>query len=123
MLLNAVDGMEKGAAIDLELTAAEFPVRSQKEMVPKYSVSELIQHAPAYKAEVGHVFFTLAGVCTPPLRALAQLQGNRAGMRPLGVAFAKTVETGPERGSECAVARNFPSMPDESSAITMAVGA
>jgi hypothetical protein len=41
-------------------------------------------------------------------------------MRPLGVAFSKTIETGTKSGPECAIACHFPSAPDESSAVSMA---
>jgi hypothetical protein len=88
---NAVDGVKEGATVDLELAAAEFPVGAQEVVISEYFMVEIIEHAPANEAEVGHIFFALAGVGTAALTAAADFQGNRAGMSPVGAAFPKAV--------------------------------
>ncbi|MBV8867390.1 MAG: hypothetical protein JO210_18480 [Acidobacteriaceae bacterium] len=67
-LLDAIHLMEKGPTVDIELTAAEFPIRSEKEMVSKDFVFAIGEGTPAYKAKIGNkllVFKTPDGLPLP----------------------------------------------------------
>ncbi|MBZ5620862.1 MAG: hypothetical protein LAQ69_19355 [Acidobacteriia bacterium] len=123
MLFDVVDGMEECASINPHLAATESPVCTQDEVKSKHLVIEIIQHPPAHEAEVGHVFLPLSGVGSPAIAATAKLQRHRAGMRPIGGAFPKTVQAGTKSGPEYAIAGHFSSGTDKSCAVSMTVKA
>ena len=82
--------MKEISAVHFELPGAEFPVGTQEEVVPEEPMIFVIEHAPAYQTEVGHVFFLLPGIHATPARAGAELPGNRSEGRPGGGAIPET---------------------------------
>jgi hypothetical protein len=122
-LLDAVDRMKEGAAIHLQLAAAESPIRPQHKVKSKQPVFVIVQHATADEAKVRNVLFTLAGIGSPAIPATAELQGNRAGVIRLSGKFPKTVETSAKDGPKYAIARRFPAVMDKAHTEALAVRA
>jgi hypothetical protein len=122
-LLDAVDGMKEGAAIHLQLAAAESPIRPQHKVKSEQPVFVIVQHATADEAKVRNVLFTLAGIGSPAIPATAELQGNRAGVIRLSGKFPKTVETSAKDGPKYAIARRFPAVMDKAHTEALAVRA
>jgi hypothetical protein len=101
---NAVDGMKEVSAVHFELPGAELPIGTQEEVIPEEPMIFVIEHAPAYETEVGHVFFLLPGIDATPARAGAEFPGNRSEGRLCGGAVPETAEAGPKNGPKDAIA-------------------
>jgi hypothetical protein len=105
---NSIDRMKEVSAVHLESPGAELPVCPQKEVKPEEPMIFVIEHAPAYQTEVGHVFFLLSGIDATPARAATELPGNRTEGRTVGDAIPEARQAGPKNGSEDTVAwRSF----------------
>jgi hypothetical protein len=96
--------MKEISAVHFELPGAELPVGTQEEVVPEKPMIFVIEHAPAYQAKVGHVFFLLPGIHASPARAGAELPGNCSEGRPGGGAVPETGEAGPKNSPKDAIA-------------------
>src|ERR1700722_3534135 len=72
-LFDAVDHMEEGAAVYLQLAAAQAPVSAQKKVVLEDCVLYLVESAPADQTEVGDEFLLFAGVDSPAFASPAEL--------------------------------------------------
>jgi hypothetical protein len=92
-------------------------MKSEKSMVV------IVQHSVADEAKVGKEFFPLARIGPPAIAAAAELQGNRAGVRPFSDELPKTVETGAKNRPKHAIARRFLSVTDKARTETLAVSA
>ena len=101
---DPIDGMKEVSTVHFELPGAELPVGAQEEVVAEESMICVIERSPAYRTEVGHVFFLFSGVDAPAARAGAEFPGNRTEGRPSGVAIPETGKTGPENGPKNAIA-------------------
>lgn len=73
-LFDAVHHVKEVAAVDVQFTAAEFPVRAEEKVIAEDAVLLLVQRAAADEAEVRHVFFRLSGVNAPGIASAAKLQ-------------------------------------------------
>jgi hypothetical protein len=122
-LLDSVHDVEKGPSIKLQLPAAEFPVRSQKEMKSEDLILEFIEHALPDQGEIGDVFFPLAGVGAAGFPSVAQFQLDRSRVRSGCHAFTKTVEAGSKGGPKYAIARYFPIVADKADPVAVTIRA
>jgi len=121
-LLHTIDSVEKCAAIDFELARAQFPVRTQEEIITKYAMLQFAESALGDKAEVRHELLLFAG-------HHAQATGrkiiprDRAGETLRLRTFPETSETSPKNGSKYAAARRLPDFVLHAHAVPMTVAA
>jgi hypothetical protein len=82
-LFNAVNVVEKSAAVDFQLAAAEFPVGAEEKEIPENAVFRIFQDAPANQGKVSDKLFPFTGVSVASRTAAAAVvQGNRLGLVP-----------------------------------------
>ena len=99
-LLNAVHGVEEYSTIDVELPAAKFPVRAQKEMKTKDLVFEFIQTSLRDQAEIRHVLLVAPSPCPPArLAPLTKLPGHFTDLFFLGCAILKPRKASPKNST------------------------
>src|ERR1700728_1883126 len=104
-LLNPVNLVEKGPPVDIQLAAAQLPIRAQKEMVLKNSVFVFVQRTPAHKTEVGNILLVFEAPNRFPLSAGIRFQRNAANVFFLRSTVAKPRITSAEHRPENAIAR------------------
>ncbi len=74
LLLDAIDLMEESAAVDLHLAAAEFPVRSEKEVIFEELVLPFRKGPAAHQTKVGDKFLIFQAPYRFPLASRVGLE-------------------------------------------------
>ena len=75
-MLEPVQRMEIGAAVDAHLPAAEPPVCAQEKMVAEYIVVEIVQSPAADFVEIGYIILIQPGVGHFLVLAVARHKGD-----------------------------------------------
>jgi hypothetical protein len=104
LLLDAVDRVEKIAAVHFEPSAAQFPVGAQQKVESKDAVLELSQRSFADEAEVRAIFFVLAAPCASPVLTRHRVQRDSTDVLfPCG-ALAEAFQAGAKNSPKHTVA-------------------
>jgi len=85
------------AAFDFELTGTKSPIGAKEEVVPEQLVLAIGERPAGDQAEIRHMLFPLAGVGAAAGRAAAKFPRHGSRDSIGSRAFAKPVQTGPEK--------------------------
>jgi hypothetical protein len=95
--------MEEIPPAHLEFAAAQFPIRTQEEVIPKNAVLGLAQRPLANQAKVGRELLGFATPSASPILSRQRVQRYFAHVFLPAYAFAKMLQAGPEDGSQYAI--------------------
>jgi hypothetical protein len=110
-LLDPVDLVIKGAAVEFQSLAAPLPVRAKQKMKPEDPVIAFGKNPPAYQAKIGDVFLILPAVDGFVFLSWDRLQGN-LGNPPFFIrTLAEAIEAGAEDSAKDARTRGRRPLP------------
>jgi hypothetical protein len=113
--------MKKCTAIDLQLPAAQAPVGTQQEMIPKKCVFRFTQNTASYEAKIGRIFLFFPRIRAAAVPPSQMIPGNRTGVCPQLDALPEAVVTSAENTPKHAVTWNFFVAADKACAGSLAV--
>ena len=105
LLFDPIHLMEKSAPIDLQLAAAQLPVRTEQEMILEHLVLPLGESPPAHQTEVSDELFVFQSPHGFALATRIRLQGHAADVLLLGGALPEPRVAGAENGAKYAITR------------------
>lgn len=105
LLLDAVHLVEKRAAVEIQFSAAQFPIGAEQEMILEQPVLLLIEDAPAHQTEVGNKFLILQPPNGFSLSPGIGLERHSADVFLLGSTLPKPHIASAENGPKYTIAR------------------
>jgi hypothetical protein len=106
-LFDPVHLVKKGAAIHLQLLAAQAPVRAEQEVISEKSVFRFTQNTATYQTKIGRILFLFSRIRTAAIPASQMVPGNRTGVCAQLRALAEAIVTSSKNTPKDAVARDF----------------